>query len=212
MASISIALGEDCRSTIFGVRSKMRPSKKDGYQSCPFDLMVADVKGVIKCFNDNFNLFTERSFLIRRPFEDQKHYLISNHEYGFYFNHESFTPEAILNKNIWTEGSDHFIKNDFQNFTKRYKQRIQNLDLYCNSGFFKVNFIFVSKHCERNPWADPSTYNAGYPKEVMRDLCESIKNRYPKLVFNLVILPSEWHEDKSFLPEKTKTYPSDYFK
>ena len=46
---IAISLGNVCASAQYGLKKDLRPSRKDGYKTCPFDLMVTNVDGIIDC-------------------------------------------------------------------------------------------------------------------------------------------------------------------
>ncbi len=47
MKQIFISLGLNCSSAIYGVNNNLRNTKKDGYKTCPFDLMLSSYNGII---------------------------------------------------------------------------------------------------------------------------------------------------------------------
>jgi hypothetical protein len=51
---IFISIGNNCLPAAWGVYTNYRKKKRDGYKTCPFDLMVSNYKGVVKCINENF--------------------------------------------------------------------------------------------------------------------------------------------------------------
>ena len=51
MSTIGISLGWDCQPAIIGLKKGLRPSKEDGYKSCPFDMMLSNYPGLIECLN-----------------------------------------------------------------------------------------------------------------------------------------------------------------
>ena len=46
---IGISLGNVCNSAEFAVANNLRKRKEEGYNTCPFDLMVSNYKGSNKC-------------------------------------------------------------------------------------------------------------------------------------------------------------------
>jgi hypothetical protein len=49
MNKVGISLGWNCNSAIYGVNNGIRLEKKDGYKTCPFDEMLSNLPGIIKC-------------------------------------------------------------------------------------------------------------------------------------------------------------------
>ena len=47
----SISLGWDCGP---GVHHVYRTTKDNGYNTCPFDLMNTNYKGIVECIRDDF--------------------------------------------------------------------------------------------------------------------------------------------------------------
>lgn len=136
MENIGISIGNVCNSAIYGVINKLRKSKKDGYLTCPFDLMVSNFNGIILCLEEDFKDFCNPEYL---NLVDNK--IIQNTKYNFGFNHESPTEIEIFKKQKWKDGPNHFIINKFEKFIDRYNNRINNFRNYLNSGN-KIIFIF----------------------------------------------------------------------
>ena len=57
MENIGISLGWNCTSAIYAVDSGIRHKKGNGYNTCPFDIMVSNYNGIVNCLNDNFSDF-----------------------------------------------------------------------------------------------------------------------------------------------------------
>lgn len=172
---IHISIGNVCNSSIYCTNNKLKPTKKEGYKTCPFDLMVSNINGIIKCFNEDFKDFYNPNFL---KFNDPDSLIHT--KYGFAFNHEvpvNKMPNGSI-KNIyeeqeWEEGPHHFIKDNYKNFIKRYTDRINNLKYYCNN--YKINFVLEYYYDKQNT-------------KQLNDLKNAIKNRYPNLIFDILII------------------------
>ena len=83
MKKIAISLGNNCSTAVWAVNNGLRVTKANGYNTCPFDLMVSNYKGVVECIRNNFIDFTNPAFLSLTS------HGIFNTKYGFGFNHES---------------------------------------------------------------------------------------------------------------------------
>jgi hypothetical protein len=123
---IYISLGWKCNSAV--VRANTFHLKSPQYKTCPFDLMISNLPGIIKCFEDDFQYFCDPQYLIYNG----KNY-IKNTYYHFMFNHETPGHADLHLKEQWP-GNDkfYFTKNNFHEFINRYKRRIDNLRNYIN--------------------------------------------------------------------------------
>jgi hypothetical protein len=121
---IYISIGWRCDSAVR--RSTVHNMKKPEYYTCPFDLMISNLNGIINCFENNFENFCNPKYLTYNG----KGY-IKNTFYNFMFNHE--TPghaNLHLTENWPGNNKYHFTENNFKNFIERYNKRISNLKNY----------------------------------------------------------------------------------
>lgn len=123
MNKICISLGNVCYSAQYAVKNNLRKTKNEGYNTCPFDLMVSNYKGIIDCINNDFKYFYDLNYII---LENETN-LIKNTKYDFCFNHESPDHANLYLHENWKEGNYHFVNNNFKNFIDRYKKRIESL-------------------------------------------------------------------------------------
>lgn len=182
--SIGISLGSRCPTAQYGVKNGLRPPKKDGYKTCPFDIMVTNADGVIDCIKTDFKYFCDPSLLKIKELDQEDgedRFMINHKKYnGFGFNHESFnTGEKYLYKReAWPGGVYHFVNDNFKYFIERYEKRVSNFRFYCESDYY-VTFIL-------------QFYNDEYSDELMERLHDAIKNRYPNLEYEIKVIPSDW--------------------
>ena len=146
---VGISLGWNCNAAIEGVRLNIRKTKKEGYLTCPFDAMVANLEGVIKCLEEDFENFCKSIYLdfVTRPQnvthlshlkENEK--LLRNNYYGFLFNHESPGHSDLYITQNWKGGINHYVDNDYFEFKQRYNRRIDNFRNYLK-GQNEITFI-----------------------------------------------------------------------
>jgi hypothetical protein len=166
--SISISLGNVCNSAIWSVTNNYRPTKKDGYKTCVFDLMVSNYKGIVKCILENFKYFTNPNFLIM-----DNDNLIKNTYYNFIFNHESPYHADLYIKQNWIEGTNHFINNNYFHFIERYNNRIDNFKNYLNSDMC-ITFI-IEFYYDTNP------------NDNCKELRDALQLKYPNLKYEIII-------------------------
>ena len=180
---IAISLGNVCPSAEFRAK-ELGFTKKTGYKTCPFDLMVSNLNGIIDCLNTDFKYFFDPKFLERKDLgieNGEERFMIRNTKYKFGFNHESFNiGEAYLyERENWENGVYTFVNNNFEKLVERYTKRIDNFKYYCESDYY-VTFILqfvVDK----------------YSAETMNRLHDAIKNRFPKLKYEIKILPKNYN-------------------
>jgi len=166
---VGISLGWNCGSASGGVSLGLRKTREEGYKTCPFDLCNSNLAGIIKCLEENFSHFCDSNYLklVDIPLTEKYHAgdtLLVNTRYGFIFNHESPGHANIYLHQNWEGGKEHFIKNDFLEFKKRYSSRIDNFFNYLKSNN-KIIFL------------------VNYPHDDFSDLDTCIRKTYPDLSF-----------------------------
>jgi hypothetical protein len=181
MKKVGISLGWNCNGAIHGVEVGIR-GKKDGYLTCPFDEMVTNLSGIIKCLDEDFKYFCDDNCLkiikCTSELEHLQHVkneeLLHNTYYNFIFNHESPGHANLYKTQNWSGGINHYIDNNYKEFKIRYNKRITNFLNYIND---PNNYIIFILH--------------GY-----NDTCESIielksvlNSKYPNLKYELYFLP-----------------------
>jgi Putative papain-like cysteine peptidase (DUF1796) len=159
-----VSLGFDCRSAMFAKDNKIRKSKNEGYKTCPFDIMITNYYGVIKCINDKFKYFMDTNYL-----EITDNGEIINTKYDFYFLHEIHSSMLKVNAVKVSEfpTEDHYTKNDFENLKIRYNNGVKNFNNYMKNTK-EITFIL----------------NRLNPTHV--ELHKCIKNNYPNLKFDIM--------------------------
>ena len=167
MPTVAISLGKNCKSAVWGVKNGVRKTKGQGYNTCPFDLMVSNYKGIVECIKDDFKHFCDSKYL--------KINKLVNTYYGFGFNHEDGTNKKLWLKEKWPEGITHFIANDFKNFKERYSKRIQSFKNYLND---KNNYIIFLILLNGEQKKDKN----------LTELRDALKLRYPHLKYEIKIL------------------------
>ena len=174
--TIGISLGFNCDSAVYAVNNKLRSRKNEGYNTCPFDEMVSNYKGIIACINDGFKYFCDPEYLELKKMQDDSWWkneiFIYNKKYNFIFNHESPGHANLYITQNWKNGINHFCMNNFKEFIIRYRTRIQNFINYLTSNN-EITFVITRKNCKL---------------ENLSELQNIIKSKYPKLNFSFVIL------------------------
>jgi hypothetical protein len=150
--NVGISLGWNCGAASHGVALGIRKKREEGYKTCPFDIMNSNLPGVIKCLEEDFAYFLDSKYLklIDIPTTEKYHSgdtLLINTRYGFIFNHESPGHANLYLTEEWVGGKDHFVKNDFLEFKKRYSSRIGNFNNYMKSGK-SITFLLNHPHTE----------------------------------------------------------------
>jgi hypothetical protein len=167
--NIAISLGNVCYSAEWAVANGLRSTKANGYKTCPFDLMVSNYNGLIKCIYEDFQHFCNPHFLILNKSG------IYNTYYNFAFNHESPEHANIYLHENWPEGKNHFVNNNFKHFIDRYNCRIQSFREYLwnsnNHIIFIIQFVY-----DQNP------------NDNCMKLREALKVKYPHLNYSIRIL------------------------
>jgi hypothetical protein len=170
MKFIGISLGNVCYTAEWARNNGLRKSKEHGYNTCPFDLMVSNYKGIVKCIEDDFKYFCDTNYL---ELHDN---LICNTHYNFCFNHESpYHADLYLHEN-WPEGANHYVNNTYLHFIERYNKRIKSFRNYLNDPDNFITFII-------------QFYNEEYPNtEKLSELEEILSVKYPSLKYKIKIL------------------------
>ena len=168
--TIGISLGWNCGASSEGIALGIRKKKMEGYKTCPFDIMNSNIPGIIKCLEEDFSHFLDSDCLklVDIPITEKYHTgdtLIINTRYGFIFNHESPGHANLYITEKWGGGKEHFVKDDFLEFKKRYSLRIENFKGYMKSG----NNI---------------TFLMNYPHSEYKTIEECIKKVYPAVSFS----------------------------
>jgi hypothetical protein len=170
---VGISIGRDCLPAMWGVHTKYRSTKAKGYKSCPFDLMVSNYQGVVKCILDDFRYFTDLSFLTY-----DGNGVIRNTYYNFDFNHETPGHANLYKIQKWPGGTNHFIHNNFAHFIARYNDRIRNFRNYLSADNTFINFILRP--------SNPSEY-----ADDCKELRAALAAKYPSLSYNIIIIESQ---------------------
>ena len=142
---IYISLGCTCAPRTH-IKNHIGLSSENGYLTCPFDLCITNFEGLYDCIESDFQYFFEGLRLIPGMNADGDRtncgvggMNITNH-YNMVFNHEGST-----HSHLFSEGKNDdffYIKNDFENFRKRYLKRIENFQNYINN-YNTINFVYT---------------------------------------------------------------------
>jgi hypothetical protein len=173
MNRVGISLGNACASAIWGKNMSIRKSKEEGYNTCPFDLMLSNYKGICKCIREDFTNFINPDYLVLKtnPAPD----CIINTYYNFGFNHETPYHADLYKSEKWSEGPNHFMNNNYANFIKRYATRINNFKNYLEDSTNSITFILQFKNEEN-------------PNDDCIELRNVLKNKYPSLNYEIIII------------------------
>jgi len=169
MNPVGISLGNVCYSTEWAINNNIRKKKAEGYNTCPFDLMVSNYNGIIQCINNDFEDFCNTSYLqlTNEGFLHTK--------YNFGFNHESPGHADLYLHENWPEGEYHFINNNFHHFIERYNSRINSFRNYLNDHnnyiIFVIQFVY-----DVNPNND------------CQELRIALYNKYPHLKYEIIVI------------------------
>ena len=146
--SIFISIGWNCDPRIF-MKWNLNLSKEDGYKSCPFDLCITSYDSLCKTLENNFDTFFDGLQIISWDNADGDRSnagpglsCIKNQD-GIIFNHEGAGHSHMFLDN--KDDDEFYTRNNFQEFKKRYSQRIENFKNYCKDA---TNITFVYSHIE----------------------------------------------------------------
>jgi hypothetical protein len=173
MASrVGISLGWNCNSAMHGAEHGIRARKQYGYKTCPFDKMISNFDGIVECIKDDFAYFTDEKYLSINA-TNPADLCIMNIKYRFGFNHESPGHADLYKKELWSEGINHFICDEYKNFKIRYQNRINNFRNYLSDPNNHITFIVTT-------WDKK--------EEDMKPLKDALAIRHPNLSYEFVIL------------------------
>ena len=162
MKKVGISLGYNCAPAIYGVQNNIRGTKQNGYLTCPFDEMVTNLSGLIKCIDEDFKYFHDENYLIVKNNSGDN--LIHNTRYNFYFNHESPGHANLYIEQNWPGGINHYIDNNYNKFKERYTKRINHFLNYINNPNNHIVFILTGyKETNHNILRLKHTLNTKYP-------------------------------------------------
>ena len=168
-----ISLGRDCLPAAWGKHTAFRGTKSTGYLTCPFDKMVSNYEGVVKCIQEDFAYFTDPAFLTMKPNKEKdKPMILYNTYYKFMFNHESPYVGNFYIKESWPEGPNHYIKKNYAHFIERYTRRINNFRQYMNNPRISIAFILFLKDT-------PNDCN---------ELRDALSCKYPSLKYKIILI------------------------
>jgi len=166
---IAISLGNVCASAEYGVNNGLRKKKEDGYNTCPFDLMVSNYHGIIKCISEDFANFCDTKYL--KLINNN----VKNTYYNFGFNHETPGHANLYLHEKWPEGKNHYINNNYCHFKERYYNRIQNFRNYLNDSNNYIIFIIQFAY-EKNP------------NNNFCELRNILREKYPRLKYEIITI------------------------
>jgi len=173
MNRIGISLGNTCEPAEWGVNNGFRKRKEEGYQTCPFDLMVSNYKGIIECIYNDFADFYNPEYLSLVEIDSER--MIINLKYNFGFNHESPDHANIYLTENWPEGAMHFVNNNYSHFIERYKKRIKSFYNYLMDTQNFITFI-IKFHYDVNPNDDCA------------ELHKALNVKFPHLRYEIIVL------------------------
>ena len=146
MNNVILSLGRNCEPREY-LKKAYNLSKKNGYNSSPFDLCITSINALYKTLETNFNDFFEGLKIV--PWENAEGdrskagpglTCITN-ENGIIFNHEGSGHSHLFSEG--TNQDDFYTRNNFKEFKKRYTNRISNFKNYCK---YAKTITFIHNH------------------------------------------------------------------
>uniref|UniRef100_A0A6C0D8H2 Uncharacterized protein n=1 Tax=viral metagenome TaxID=1070528 RepID=A0A6C0D8H2_9ZZZZ len=113
--SVGISLGWNCHSAVWGVNNNIREKKENGYNTCPFDMMITNYPGIVECIKNDFKHLYDENYL-ELVYANDNESTIINTKYRFGFNHESPGHADLYLIENWPSGKNHFVSNNYENF------------------------------------------------------------------------------------------------
>jgi len=143
-----ISIGHNCRPRIY-IKNHFNLTKKNGYNSCPFDLCITSFKALCKTLETDFKYFFDDLKIIPwangagdRTSAGRGLTCITN-KYGIIFNHEGAGHSHLFKE---CKNDDKFYtRNNFKEFRERYLNRILNFKMYCKNSK-KIVFVHNYKN------------------------------------------------------------------
>jgi hypothetical protein len=170
--SVGISLGWNCHSAVWGVNNNIREKKENGYNTCPFDMMITNYPGIVECIKNDFKHLYDENYL-ELVYANDNESTIINTKYRFGFNHESPGHADLYLIENWPSGKNHFVSNNYENFKKLYSRRVQNFINYLNDPNIFITFIITT-------WDKT--------EKDMKELDDVLNEKYPNLKYKYVIL------------------------
>ena len=155
-------------------------NKSDGYLTCPFDLCITSFDSLYKCIETDFKYFFDDLRLTPGLIEGEDitncniHSKTITNYYGILFNHES-----AIHSNLFKTSRDDdlfYIRNNFDEFKKRYEKRIENFRYYINN-YDNITFIYKN--------IDNYDINNQYNLEKLKDL---LYQKYNNKNINIIVI------------------------
>jgi hypothetical protein len=179
MTQIYISLGYNCYPREC-IKYSFALNKENGYLTCPFDLCITPFDSLYDCIETDFKYFFDNLRLTPDLVEGQDitncniHSKFIINYYNIIFNHES-----AIHSNLFKISRDDdlfYIRNNFEEFKKRYSQRIENFRYYINN---YDNITFIYKNC------DNSDKNNENNLEKLKDL---LHKKYNNKNINILVV------------------------
>jgi len=172
MTIIYISIGCQCSPRIY-IKNALQLSKKQGYDSCPFDLCMTPYQALYDCLQTDFQHFFDDLHLVEGDNADGDRSHCGRglenirNKYGMTFNHEGSTHSHLFSNG--TNDDLFYIRDDFLEFKKRYTTRIANFHKYIeeNEEIILIHSLFPGI-CEV---AD------------LEAICNILRERYPTKQF-----------------------------
>ena len=153
MNNIKISLGINCGPRIY-LKTHFNLTKKNGYNSCPFDLCITSFKALCITLESDFNNFFDDLKIIPwgdgagdRTFSGKGLSCITNKN-GIIFNHEGAGHSHLFIKEGKND-DEFYTRNNFKEFRKRYLTRILNFKNYCKNSN-EITFVYNHKDFDEN--------------------------------------------------------------
>lgn len=168
-----ISLGYNCAPRIY-MKNSLELTKGIGYQSCPFDLCITPFNGLYDCLESNFAFFFNELKLVDGCNAEGDRSLCGSGNknivnlYSIIFNHEGSTHSHLFKTG--RNDDEFYIRNDFEEFKKRYSKRIKNFYSNINSS----NCITFICH--------------GYTEEQVDKLLILLRHKFPNKEINILYI------------------------
>jgi hypothetical protein len=137
-----ISLGNNCAPRTY-ISRELNLSKKNGYNTCPFDLCITPFESLYNCIETDFEYFFDDLRLI--PWECAENGTVKNaimNKYNMIFNHEGSS-----HSHLFKDGKNDdlfYTRNNFEKFKERYSARIDNFRNYITNDYI-TDITFVIK-------------------------------------------------------------------
>ena len=168
-SNIFISIGYNCDPRIV-IKNKYNMTNNNGYKSCPFDLCITSFEALYNCIDTDFSNFFDLELIDGCNADGNRNMCgkglknIKN-AYGIVFNHEGSTHSHMFNEG--RNDDEFYIRNNFEQFKKRYLQRIQNYRDYINNNN-NITFLYNTNYDD--------TYN--YPESSISKFVELCNKKY----------------------------------